>query len=356
MFFSDKGTRDLVPLIEVHLDEIVGPGPDFEGDPAPVSDVPVQTTPFGVLSAENLPPVEHETDNDAPTSSVGDPTPAHAHTQVIEASGENADASHAILPIPLDQSFFMGNPVSFTYRGATGELEPNESTQPGQDSPVGQGVSDPASSGGLAPSSAPGVPSVPDDTHTIDVTQFAEVHQDASIFVSGYIGEVVARLHIDQDLFMDQDVDIAFTIDGDGHFTVLLDQYTHIDQDISVDVNIYDDDGVLYIEVFLYDSIEVEQDTAIDMQISDGPLGGTVEVNQDIELDQDVDINIDIEDELEQRYLINTSVEVRQAVDVGQDAIVGIAERDGEVELDVAAVQTAAVDQETIVHADFVLI
>ena len=37
-----------------------------------------------------------------------------------------------------------------------------------------------------------------------------------------------------------------------------------------------------------------EQDTAIDMEISDGPPGGTVEVNQFIELDQDVHVQIDI--------------------------------------------------------------
>ena len=32
MFFTDKGTRDLLPLIELHLDEITGAPPEFDGD------------------------------------------------------------------------------------------------------------------------------------------------------------------------------------------------------------------------------------------------------------------------------------------------------------------------------------
>ncbi len=155
---------------------------------------------------------------------------------------------------------------------------------------------------------------------------------------------------------MDQDVDISFTIDGDGHFSVLLDQDMRIDQDIWVDINIYDEDGVLYVDVFLRDAIEVEQDTTIDVEISDGPPGGTVEINQDIEMDQDVHVQVDIEDDLEERYIIRTSVDVVQSVDADETAVVGITGRDGETDIDIDAVQTAYVDQETIVHADFTLV
>lgn len=356
MFFSDKGTRDLLPLIELHLDEIAGPGPEFDGDPTPATNVPLLTIPFAIPPGADLPPAEPETDkDDLQTSSTGDPVPLPV-TSVGGPAGGDTVTIHEI-SIPLDKSFFEGNPVTVTFRGATGELEQNEGA--GQASPsshAADGHSPNSVAGVSSPNPATGVPSTPDDAHTINVRQYAEVEQDASIFVSGYIGEVVARLHIDQSLVMDQDVDISFTIDGDGHFSVLLDQDMRIDQDIWVDINIWDEDGVLYVDVFLRDAIEVEQDTTIDLEISDGPLGGTVEVNQDIELDQDVHIQIDIEDELEERYIIKTKVDVIQTAYADETAVVGITERDGEIDLDVDATQTAFVDQETVVHADFVLV
>ena len=103
-------------------------------------------------------------------------------------------------------------------------------------------------------------------------------------------------------------------------------------------------------------SVEVEQDTSVDARISDGPPGGTVEVNQNIEMDQDVNIDVDIEDELEKRYLVNVDVVVRQEVDADQDAVVDIKDLNGEIDMDLDAIQTAAVDQHTIVEADFALI
>ena len=194
-----------------------------------------------------------------------------------------------------------------------------------------------------------------DDAHSINVTQIAIVDQEASVMVSGYVGEVVARLHIDQDLMMDQDVDISFLIDGDGHFALLLDQNMRIDQEVEIDLKIFDVNGVLYVDLFLRDSIEIEQDTTLDIRISDGSPGGTVEVNQDIELDQKVDIDIDIEDELEERYVVKVNVASLQEVDVEQDAAVDITNWNGEIDMDVNAVQTAVVEQHTIVQADFSL-
>ena len=205
------------------------------------------------------------------------------------------------------------------------------------------------------PGGPDGISSEVDDAHRINVTQVAVVDQEASIMVSGYVGEVVARLHIDQDLMMDQDVDISFTIDGDGHFALLLDQDMRIDQEVEIDLKIFDIDGVLYVDLFLRDSIEVEQDTTLDMRISDGSPGGTVEVNQDMEFDQEVDIDIDIEDELEERYIVKVDVEAIQEVDAEQDAVVDIKDWNGEIDMDVYAVQTAAIEQQTIVQADFAL-
>ncbi|PSH69450.1 hypothetical protein CU102_08720 [Phyllobacterium brassicacearum] len=351
MFFSDKGTRDLLPLIELHLDEIPVATTAFDGDPTPAANVPHHAVPQAMQPAGDLPSVEEQRDDDTEAFSNEEQAPPAIHIQ--EMPGGNGSTVHEI-SIPIDH--LTGNPVSFTFRGATGELEHNggatgkleptgDANQPGPESQV-IGPHSPASE----------VPTIPEDGHTINVTQLAVVEQDASIFVSGYVGEVVARLHIDQSLMMDQDVDISFTIDGEGHFSVLLDQDMRIDQDIWVDINIYDEDGVLYVDVFLRDAIEVDQDTTIDVEISDGPPGGTVEINQDIELDQDVHVQVDIEDDLEERYIIRTSVDVVQSVDADETAVVGITGRDGETDIDIDAVQTAYVDQETIVHADFTLV
>ena len=187
------------------------------------------------------------------------------------------------------------------------------------------------------------------------MTQIAIVDQEASVMVSGYVGEVVARVHIDQDLTMDQDVDISFLIDGDGHFALLLDQDMRIGQEVEIDIEIFDVDGVLYVDLFLRDSIEIEQDTTLDVRISDGSPGGTVQVNQDIELDQTVDIDIDVEDELEERYVVKVDVASLQEVDARQEAAVDITNWNGEIDMDIDAVQTAVVEQHTIVQADFSL-
>ncbi len=354
MFFSDKGTRDLVPLIELHLDEIPGATPVFDGDPAPAANIPHHAVPQAMQPAGDLPSVEEQRDDDSETFSNDEQAPPAIHIQ--EMPSGNGSTVHEI-SIPIDQGFLSGNPVSFTYKGATGELEHNGGGAAGKLEPTGVATQPgPESQVIGAHSPASEVSTTPEDGHTINVTQLAVVEQDASIFVSGYVGEVVARLHIDQSLMMDQDVDISFTIDGDGHFSVLLDQDMRIDQDIWVDINIYDEDGVLYVDVFLRDAIEVEQDTTIDVEISDGPPGGTIEINQDLEMDQDVHVQVDIEDDLEERYIIRTSVDVVQSVDADETAVVGVTGRDGETDIDIDAVQTAYVDQETIVHADFTLV
>lgn len=355
MFVPDKGTRDLLPFIEPHPDDFAGLVPEFDGSPAPAGEVPLAAIPFAMQPGASLPLIEHEANNDPETSSTentSSSSPSTAHTMATGGGGNGSILTG--ISVPLDQNFLAGGShAAFTYRGATGELERQDAGHGGQGGHAGG--SGPPSPQAAGQNSDPAA-GTSDDVHSIDVTQITEVEQDASIFVSGYVGDVVARLYIDQDLFMEQDIDIDFSIDGDGHFVVRLDQETRIDQDIWVELKIYDEDGTLFVDVFLRDSIDIEQDTAIDLRISDGPLGGTVEVNQDIELDQDVDIQIDIEDDLQQRYIVNASVEVRQTVDVDHDAVVDIAERDGEVDLDVDALQTAFVDQETIVHADFALI
>jgi len=198
-------------------------------------------------------------------------------------------------------------------------------------------------------------PDQPDDGLNVDVRQAAVVEQDASIIVTGYVGEVVARLNIDQNLEMDQDTDISLAIDGGGNFSVAVDQDTYIDQEIRVDLDVFDVDGVLHVDLFLSDWVTVDQDTTIDINVGDGHCGGTVEVDQDIAVDQEVDIDIDIEDELQERYAVTIKVDVVQMADTDQYAGVDITEIDGHIGMDIDAVQTAVIEQETVVRADFAL-
>lgn len=344
----DKGTRDLLPLFDAGPREIIGAVSEEGGAPAHAEGAPPPPPPSNVHRPADLPVAEHKGDGEHSTLPIKGPASSVAASHGLEMSGREAEGFHVIaISLPRDLHLTKLPGSSFSEAGrvdAHHEVAQGEKPEPGND-------------GGETPSREPGEENrvLDDGGHSIRVTQVAEVDQDASIIVEGYVGEVVARLHIDQDLMMDQDVDISFTIDGEGRFAILVDQDMRIDQDTQIDVDFYDDNGVLYVDVFLHDSIAVEQDTTVDMQISDGPPGGTVDVQQDIELYQDVNIDIDIEDELQERYVIKLDVEVLQDVDAAQDAIVDITDRNGEIEMDVEAMQTASVDQEIIVRADFAL-
>lgn len=332
----DRGTRDLLPFLAIAPEEISEPEAEPSHAPETGEMVPSSGQP-GAYQAAALP----LTQDDAPISQAlslprgGQPAFISGIDVAQLPHGSAGGGHYAGLP-SADMSSNPPGPVGDHHYG--------------QPQPGGETALDPASpgAGDVADASE-------DGAHTIRVTQFAEVDQDARIIVQGYVGEVVARLHIDQDLMMDQDVDIAFTIDGDGHFSVLLDQDMRVSQALDIDVDIYDRDGVLFIDVFVRDSIEVEQDTTLDMRITDGPAGGTVEVDQDLEIHQDVDIDIDIEDDLEERYIIKVAVETTQKVEAVQDADIDIASTDGGIDMDVDATQSVAVDQETIVRADFAL-
>ena len=344
----DKGTRNLLPVFEADPQEMFGAETEFAGAPGHANEFPAPAA--SSLAHRHADPPKVESDGSAghATLPIKGPASPVAASHDLETSGRDAEGLHVIaisLPSGLHPAKLPGSPHSEAGHVDT-HHEATQSDRPEADKEVGDAASGDLGEGNRA---------ADDDGHSIRVTQVAEVDQNASIIVEGYVGEVVARLHIDQDLTMDQDVDISFSIDGEGRFAILVDQDMRIDQDTQIVVDFHDDNGVLYVDVFLHDSIAVEQDTTVEMQISDGHFGGTVEVQQVIELDQDVDIDIDIEDELEERYVIKLDVEVVQDVDAEQDAIVDITDRNGEIDMDVEAVQTASVDQEIIVRADFAL-
>ena len=347
MYRVDPGTRHLPPAIESDPEEIVGPEIAFAGS---FADAPT-LLPLAAVSATqpavDLPPVEQDTDWEVSTM----PTKGPASSIVAHgapALGGDAEWPH-FMPVLVAESFAPPKPPAIAHRDVASESAHPE--EEGQDE-----RSEFESDDGHRRHDADGIPSEFDDVDSIDVTQVAVVEQDASIIVNGYVGDVVSRLQIDQDLMMDQDADISVTIDGDGHFVVLIDQDMRIDQDVQIDVDIFDVDGVLHVDIFLRDTIEIEQDTAIDMRVTDGAPGGAVDVNQSIEMDQDVDIDVDIEDELEERYVVDVDVLVAQTIDADQGAIVDIEDRNGEIDLDLDAIQAATVEQQTIVQADLVLI
>ena len=368
MIPTGRGTRGLLPPIEADQQEIAGPESNVVGTTL-ASEIPFPAALPAMRPVADLPPgnqeggpKEHGFDGNPAT------TPGMNMAPSIDAhhlSGTlGAAEGPPFISIPVAPNFSGPKPVAITHREGAGSHHDH------QDEPGGDGARDSVSAGtndgeldeiddtpaGIDPGSSDWGAAAADDVDTINVTQTALVHQDASFAVSGYVGEVAARLYIGQDLVMDQDVDISFTVDGEGNFAVLLDQEMSIDQEIDLDLEIFDVDGVLHLDVFLQDFVEVEQHTTMDVRISDGPPGGTVDVNQHIELDQDVDIDIDIEDELEERYAVKAHVDVLQQADAYQDADVDIEDWNGKIDIDVDAAQTAIIEQQTVVQVDFALV
>lgn len=338
-----QGTRQLPPLTASGPDEIVGPEMAFAGSVAQAHALPLPAVALAAQPAVDLPPVEHGTDwepSPVPIEGQGPSIISHG----APALGRGIERPHFVPATPAE-SLDPARPQMVAFRDAGGDAVHAQEAQNGRPELDGDDTLD-----------SDDVLSELGNIDGIDISQVATADQDASVIVNGYVGNVVTRLHIDQNLVMDQDADISVTIDGDGHFVVLLDQDMRIDQDVRIDVDIFDVDGVLYVDLFLRDSIEIEQDTIVDARIGDGPPGGTVEVTQTIEMDQDVDIDIDIEDELEERYLVKVDVSVEQKIDAEQDAVVDIRDLNGEVDMDLDAIQAASVDQQTIVQADLVLI
>lgn len=376
MLPADKGTRDLLPFTATDLQESAGAdarpgGAAATGDALPPPHVPFEARPIAdplqfkhaLADGHVAVPIKDALHSSATPAALAHQdaygyaamaikAPLHSPTASHALESESGDTEHAQVTSPAPSlGIAVPRPVSTTHHQESGAPAHEEDTR---DRPVPQdGVKDPqagSQGSGIVGSQVDDT----DPTHSIAVAQNAEVDQDASFLINGYAGSVVARLHIDQDILMDQDVDIDFTIDGDGHFSVLLDQDMSIEQDIDIDLHLFDAEGVLYVDLFLTDRVSIEQDTTLQMQISDGLPGGSIEVHQNLEMDQDVDIDIDVEDDLEERYVVKIDIDVEQDVDADQDAAVDITYRAGEIDMDVDAFQTASVDQDTTVRIDFI--
>ncbi len=351
---ADGGTRHLLLPIEDNVEEMFGAAFAPTGGAGPASAAAFPGTPSGTPVDADPQPVQDPFAETEMIAVKGPVTPSDT-VRVPEVPVGEANTLHSLsLPLAATSLEPKSNGAA---RGAEsdGHREGVSMAQPGRGGEASQTEShaDPPDADNANP---PDAENDVDHGHEVRALQTAIAEQDARIIVNGYPGEVVARLHIEQDVMLDQDVDIALTsIDGGGHFAILVDQDMYIDQEVDIDLEIFDADGVLYIDLFLRDSIEIEQDTSIGFQLGEGRPGGTVEVDQDIELEQDVDIDIDIEDELEERYVLNVEIGIAQEVDVVQQASVDIVISNDEIDVAVDAAQTAIVDQQTIALVDFAI-
>jgi hypothetical protein len=354
MLPANNGTRDLLPLIQADSEETILSEQESGGAPAAEDALPLFAPSPATHPMADLAPLEEDDAGAYASMPIKALPNSSAAFQVSTLAREDADHGQIAAPNPtLDMAIPKPLMVSAGRGAGAHSAQDDAPVHHGADDDIGKASQGPLQDPLNDDNDVGGTADIDDNVHRITVRQDAEVDQDASIIVHGYAGKVVARLHIDQDLLMDQDVDIDFKIDGDGRFSVLVDQDMRIDQDVDIDLKIFDVDGVLYVDLILKDRVAVEQDTTLDLKIGDGPYGGTVAIDQTLEMTQDVDINIDIEDDLEERYLVKVDIDVRQDVDADQDATVDITHQDGEIDMDVDAFQTAFVDQETIARIDF---
>jgi hypothetical protein len=366
----DRGIRDLVPLFLEDPDELALDIEEDADGAVPSPDIPPADVSASRSSEEamRLPALSaHMTDspwlpmqNVLSSSSQIDQLPAQAIGSEIVAPSSAAE------PGLFDQSF-TNYPVSAGAHGGGGNRPADDvPSGPGSssDQPVQTETSPPAQTtdgGGGVPQQGAAIGSESpveetDEEHDIAVTQIADVDQDATIVVQGYMGSVVSRFHIDQKILMDQDADIDVNIDGNGHFAITIDQKMYISQQTDVDLKVFDEDGVLYVDLYLRDVIEVDQDTSVLFNMYDGFGDNDLVIIQDLDMDQDVDVDVDVEDELEERYDVKVDVSVLQDADADEDANLHITNHSGELEVDLDANQVANIDQETFVKIDFALV
>ncbi len=194
------------------------------------------------------------------------------------------------------------------------------------------------------------------DGDDIHIVQTAFVDQDADVLLNGWVGESKIRVFIENDADISQDVDVELDRDGNGRMLLRLDQAMLINQETEIDLDIYEENGVLYVDLYLRNEVELEQDTELDLMM-DGWRGQShVFVNSNLDVRQHTDIDVDIEDELEEKFAIKVAIGVKQAIHADQDADIDVTYAHGGLGVDVDAVQTATIDQDTTLKIDFALV
>ena len=192
-----------------------------------------------------------------------------------------------------------------------------------------------------------------DDLH---IVQTAFVDQDAEVLLNGWIGDSKIRVFMENDADIDQDVDIDLDYDSSGRMFLRLNQFMTIDQETEIDLDIYEVKGVLYVDLHLRNEVDVEQDTELDLMMGGWNGGSLVYANNDLDVRQHTDVDIDIDDDLEEQFKIKVAVGIKQAIHTDQDADIDLTYSNGAFGVDLDAIQTATIEQDTTLKIDFSVI
>jgi hypothetical protein len=383
MLPPDRGTRNLLPLLIEKQDEIVQAAEDG-GEVRQISDTWLSTSPSANPSIEPAVPHVGRIHQDTGSSPQGSAAPAaqnpaaHASSSSVDLNRSDAiGGDHSAMKVDDSGSGTFSShasPSGVPY--GTGPIPNGVSPQPtvggltdedrehpghaleerGADTPM----SNPAAAGippeTVTPFETPaaaGISIAVPDSDDIHIVQTAFVDQDAEVLLNGWMGESKIRVFMDNDADMAQDANIELDIDGNNRMFLRLDQSMTIDQDTEIDLDIYEVEGVLYVDLHLRNEVDIAQDTELDLMMDGWNGKSQFLVNNDLEVRQHVDVDVDIEDELEEKFAIKVAIGMKQAIDADQDADINVSYADGGFGVDVDAVQTATIDQDTTLRIDF---
>ncbi|QRM28419.1 hypothetical protein [Microvirga sp. VF16] len=387
MLPPDRGTRNLLPILIDKEDEIVQAADDDDGHVRPVPDPELLTSQSSNPTIDPALPQTGQIHQDASSSPQANSIPA-AQNPAAHASSSPVDLSRADA-IDVERTNIEIDDVgsrsdTFSAHGASSGpshatvLIPNglsphstddDVTDEDRDDPdhvsgdrgTDTPISDPVPAAGappetVTPSGTPtpaGIPIAVPDGDDIHIVQTAFVDQDADVLLNGWMGESKIRVFMDNDAEMVQDADVQLDIDGNERMFLRLDQSMLIDQGTEIDLDIYEAEGVLYVDLYLRNEVDIVQDAELDLMMDGWDGKSQFFVNNDLDVRQNVDVDVDIEDELEEKFAIKVAIGVKQAIDADQDADIDINYADGGFGVDVDAIQTATIDQDTTLRIDF---
>ncbi|UVF19358.1 hypothetical protein HPT29_023530 [Microvirga terrae] len=392
MLPPDKGTRNLLPLLADKQDGIVQAAED-EGSPVRPASDPGLSASHSSNPTSDPAPSRIEPAHQPATSPFGtDLAPAvhdsasHAFSSPGPKGSTDGISGHARSGVEIDDngtesgqsSVFgssVGSPTAAPHAaagassGASHRMPEEAATDEGQKDPGpalesgGVHTPLPETAAGTAtvpgaglPSDPPtpaGIPIAVPDSDDIHIVQTAFVDQDADVLLNGWMGESKIRVFMDNDADMEQDADIRLDVDANNRVFLRLDQSMTIDQNTEIDLDIYEVKGVLYVDLYLKNEVDIVQDTELDLMMDGWHGKSQFVVNNHLDIRQDVDVDVDIDDELEEKFAIKVAIGVKQAIDVDQDADIDVSYADGAIGVDVDAVQTATIDQDTTLRIDF---
>ncbi len=387
MLSPDRGIRNLLPILEDDPDEVVLPadrdgthvrptaGADLSNsqvlhhdiDPA-IPEVGLKPQPTGAARQSDIPSTYnsteagHSTHASKPFGSGEDLGEIDVHWRGdLGFSGSNF--THAT---PSMSGMAASRPVG----GSSGTSEDGHEASLPHEQPKGEasdsnGPEGGSALGGVLPpgagvsAPAPGqmpIPLAVPDGDDLHVVQTAFVDQDADVLLNGWVGDSKIRVFMENDADIDQDVDIDLDYDSNGRMFLRLNQFMTIDQETEIDLDIYEVKGVLYVDLHLRNEVDIEQDTELDLMMGGWNGSSLVHANNDLDVRQHTDVDVDIDDDLEEQFKIKVAVGIKQAIHADQDADIDLTYSNGAFGVDLDAIQTATIEQDTTLKIDFSVI